>query len=384
MEAGRETPPRSPRKDVSMKLRSIAIFVGLLAVSAALAACGSATPDEPLQPQAAAPAVVPVADVVAPPPPPAAPAQPLAAAQAMPAAPAATGIPAPSQVPAPEPIVPPSPPAPVTPTPVPAVFPFVVQDSNGNDVVFDSPPERIVAFDSAVVEILFAIGEGHRIVATHDFVSYPPETASITRVGGSFNMDIEATVALEPDLVFIFFDRFLEDLERAGVKVLYIKTLTDDFTQVADRIRTWGGIVGNPSAAQEVAADFDARVDAIKATMASYSGGPSVFQDEGDLWTPGQGTLIQQVFDLLKLDNIAADVTGYEQLSPEVIVERDPAIIIASYGDNISGTPAFADVMAVKNGAIYVPSSDALSIAGPRFVAGIEELAKWVYPGLFR
>ena len=197
-------------------------------------------------------------------------------------------------------------------------------------------------------------------------------------------MDIEATVALEPDLVFIFFDRFLEDLERAGVKVLYIKTLTDDFTQVADRIRSWGGIVGNPSAAEEVAADFDARVDAIKATMASYSGGPNVFQDEGDLWTPGQGTLIQQVFDLLKLDNIAADVTGYEQLSPEVIVERDPAIIIASYGDNISGTPAFADVMAVKNGAIYVPSSDALSIAGPRFVAGIEELAKWVYPGLFR
>ena len=271
-----------------------------------------------------------------------------------------------------------------TPTPVPAVFPFVVRDSNGNEVVFESPPERIVAFDSAVVEILFAIGEGRRVVATHDFVSYPPETASIPRVGGAFNMDIEATVALEPDLVFIFFEKFQEDLERAGVKVLYIETLTDDFIQVADRIRLWGGIVGNPSAAEEVADDFEARVNAIKAKMEPYASGLKVFQDEGDLWTPGQGTLIQEVFDLLKLENIAADVTGYVQLSPEVIVQRDPTIIIASYGDNISGTPAFANVLAVKNGAIYVPSSDALSIAGPRFVAGIEALAAWVYPGLFR
>ena len=361
-----------------MNLRSIAIFIGLLAASAAVAACGSAAPDQPLPPRAAAPAVTPESAVVATPAPPRAP------AQALPAAPAATLVPAPAQIPTPAPELVARAPAPATPTPVPAVFPFVVQDSNGNEVVFESPPERIVAFDSAVVEILFAIGEGHRVLATHDFVSYPPETASVPRVGGAFNMDIEATVALEPDLVFIFFDRFQQDLERAGVKVLYIETLTDDFIQVADRIRLWGGIVGNPSAAQKVADDFEVRVDAIKATIAPYAAGPRVFQDEGDLWTPGQGTLIQEVFDLLKLENIAADITGYVQLSPEIIVQRDPTIIIASYGDNISGTPAFADVLAVKNGAIYVPSSDALSIAGPRFVAGIEELAAWVYPGLFR
>lgn len=384
----REAPLAKLSGGFSVNLRSIAILIGLMAAGVALAACGSATPDQPLPPRAAEPAAPaePLESAVA-----ATPAPPLSPAPALPAAPAAAPVPAiPSlpQVsgppPAPEPVVRSRPAAPATPTPIPAVFPFVVVDSNGIEVVFESPPERIVAFDSAVVEILFAIGEGQRVVATHDFVSYPPETADIPRVGGAFNMDIEATVALEPDLVFIFFDRFQEDLERAGLRVLYLATLSDDFLQVADRIMLWGGIVGNPSAAQQVADDFVVRVDAIKAMIAPYAEGPSVFQDEGDLWTPGQGTLIQQVFDLLKLENIAADISGYVQLSPEVIVQRDPSIIIASYGDNISGTPAFADVLAVKNGAIYVPSSDALSIAGPRFVAGIEELAAWVYPGLFR
>ena len=89
------------------------------------------------------------------------------------------------------------------------LFPVTITDSNGTDLVFDKPPERIVVFDAAALEILFAIGEGDRIIATHSFVSYPPETDTIPRVGDAFNMDIEAIIAMEPDLVFIFAPTFL-------------------------------------------------------------------------------------------------------------------------------------------------------------------------------
>ena len=61
-----------------------------------------------------------------------------------------------------------------TPTPVP-LFPLTITDSNGNDITFDAPPERIIAFDSAAVEILFALGEQDRIAGTHAFVDYPPK-----------------------------------------------------------------------------------------------------------------------------------------------------------------------------------------------------------------
>ena len=278
----------------------------------------------------------------------------------------------------------PVPPTPA-PTPAPALFPYTITDSNGNNVTFEEPPERIAAFDSAVVETLFAIGEGHRVVGTHDFLSYPPEAADIPRLGDAFNVNLEATVALEPDLVFIFSDGHLADLKRAGLKVLYLKTLGDDFTRVADIIRMWGRIAGNPSAAEVVAADFEARVRKIEETMATVdSSGPTVFQDEGDLWTPGPDTLVGQVFDLLQLRNIAHDISGYAQLSPEVIVERNPQLIIASYEDKISGNPAFQDVDAVKNGRVLVPQADVLNIAGPRFIDGVEALAKFAYPGLFR
>lgn len=267
--------------------------------------------------------------------------------------------------------------------PPPVLFPYTVIDGNGNEVTFDKPPERIVAFDSAAVETLFAIGEGRRLVGTHSFVSYPPEVVDVPRVGDAFNMNIEAIVALEPDLVFIFFDASLADLERVGLKVLYLGSLNDDFSKVPDNIRMWGRITGNLAAAEAVGADFETRVQWIKDVMAPYSSGPSVFQDEGALWTPGPDTLMGQVFALLKLENIAHDISGYAQLSPEAIVDRNPQIIIASYGATISGPAAFKDLLAVRTNRIFVPLSEALSVAGPRFIDGIEELAKWVYPGLF-
>ncbi|MDP6403446.1 MAG: ABC transporter substrate-binding protein [SAR202 cluster bacterium] len=273
-----------------------------------------------------------------------------------------------------------------TPVPSPTAipdFPLTLMDSNGKEVVFDSPPERIIAYDSAVVEILFAIGEGERVIGTHDFVTYPPEAADVPRLGGAFNIDIEAAVAMEPDLVFIFAPTFLEQLGNVGLKVLYLESLQADFIKVADTIRLWGRIVGNQEGAETAAVEFESRVQKVIETMSGADEGPNVFQDEGDLWTPGPDTLIAEVFEVLKMQNIAHDISGYAQLSPEIIVERDPQVIIASYGDNISGAPAFADLSAVKNGRIFIPSSDALSIAGPRFVAGIEELAKWVYPDLF-
>ena len=270
-----------------------------------------------------------------------------------------------------------------SPPPEPRDFPLTVVDSNGDEVMFDRPPERIVAIDSAVVEILFAIGEGDRVVGTHDFVDHPPETADIKRIGGASDVNIEAILELEPDLVLLFFDQFLPDLRRAGLKVLYLETLSSDFTKVADTIRLWGRITGSPGRAEAEAAEFEDRVDDIRARLAVVDQGPSVFRDEGGLWTPGPDTLTGEVFDLLKLQNIAHDVTGFAQISPELIVERDPEYIVVSSFSDMADNPAFEDVSAIANNRIILLEGEPLSVAGPRFVEGIEALAKAVYPDLF-
>ena len=265
-----------------------------------------------------------------------------------------------------------------------ATFPVYITDIDGREIIFDSPPKRIIAFDSAAVETLFAIGEGHRIIGTHDYVSYPPDANSITKVGDAFNMDVEAVVGLNPDLVYLFYPSFKEQLENAGLKVLLISTMGDDISEMADHFRMWGHITGAVMEANNLADDFEGRILNIESTLAPYTEGPSVFQDVGGLWTPGKNTLVGNVFKLLKLQNIAHDIEGYQQISPEVIVERNPQYIISSYSDIFSDDPKYSGVVAVKNGSIYIPSADYLSISGPRFLMGVDELANFIYPGIFK
>lgn len=249
--------------------------------------------------------------------------------------------------------------------------------------VFTSAPGKIVAYESAVVEILFAINEGHRVVGTHDFVEFPLEAASVTRVGDAFQINIEAVLELEPDLVFLSSLGFIDELEDAGLRVLFIPSRDSGLSAAAADIRLWGQIVGNSKDAEVLAVEFERRLANVSSILSGVDLGPRVFRDEGGLWTPGPDTLMGEVFELLKLENIAHDVSGFEQLSPEVIVARDPEVIIASDFSTIENDPAFANITATLNGRIIRMEGEPLSVAGPRFIQGIEDLAGQIYPELF-
>ena len=272
----------------------------------------------------------------------------------------------------------------VPPEPAPTAQPRkVVVTGTGSKVVeFDQPPERMVVYDGAAVEMLFAIGEGHRIAGTHSYVTYPPETESINKVGDAFNMDIEAIVALEPDLVYVFYDRFNGDLERAGLKVLYIKSLSHGFTDVSGQIRMWGAITGATEEANAVADDFDARVAAIREKMESVEETKTIYSHGFGWWTPGRKTLINDVFELLKLENIA-DFEGYQQISPEAVVAANPDIIMGD-PDAVADETALAGLHGAETHHIFTLSPEhSFSVAGPRFIDAVEEMAAWVHPELF-
>ena len=277
------------------------------------------------------------------------------------------------------------PPTPL-PTATPPVFPVAVVDGNGEEVVFQEPPQRIVALDSAVVEFLFAMGAGNLIAGMHDFVSYPPEAEGIPRVGSPFNISAEKILVVEPDLVSAFFAGSIPQLKELGVKVLYIET-PENLDGILEQIHLWGRVTDNDGAAGLVAADFESRLQEVEDGLASLEQGPRVFHDDSLLYTRGPDTLLGQVYALLKAENIAHDLSGYGQLSPEVIVERDPEVIITTSPERpqeFIDDPAFQGVSAIRNGRVYLIEPQGLvSVASTRFVEGIELLARLIHPDLF-
>jgi iron complex transport system substrate-binding protein len=262
-----------------------------------------------------------------------------------------------------------------------------VVGSDGVTVVIDRPPERIVAFDSAAVEILFAIGHGDRVAGTHSFVEYPPETRDIPKVGDAFNVNFEAIAALKPDLVYIFFDRFVPDLRKLDVPVVYLETPAT-FAEVTDQMRLWGRIVGDPSAGESLASRFEQARAEFGKKVADVGVAPSVLVDISPmLWTLGSGSLTSEMLDLLRATNAFSDVEGARQVSPEEIVDRAPDVIVSTYSggtDQFTADPVFKTVPAVVSRRLCEIDGALVSAPGPRLIDGIGELAGCLYPGRFR
>ena len=89
----------------------------------------------------------------------------------------------------------------------------------GPDAV-DEAPARIVSLAPSLTETLFALGAGDRLVGVTDYCDHPPEVSRIARVGGFVNPNLEAIIALRPDLVLAVPNGGAKALvERLGVAV---------------------------------------------------------------------------------------------------------------------------------------------------------------------
>ena len=59
--------------------------------------------------------------------------------------------------------------------------------------------QRIVALAPHIVENLFAIGAGDKIVGTVEYADYPEQALEISRIGGYHGFQLEKLLALKPD-----------------------------------------------------------------------------------------------------------------------------------------------------------------------------------------
>ena len=89
---------------------------------------------------------------------------------------------------------------------------------------FTRPPERVVSLVPSLTESLFDLGFGASVVGVTDYCLHPAESlTNLPRLGGTKNPNIEAILALQPDLVLVNQEEnpeaVVKALEAAGLKV---------------------------------------------------------------------------------------------------------------------------------------------------------------------
>ncbi|QKY68690.1 ABC transporter substrate-binding protein [Lentibacillus sp. CBA3610] len=280
-----------------------------------------------------------------------------------------------------------------------AAFPLTVTDALDYDITIDEKPERIVSLIPSNTEIAFALGLGEEIVGVSDNDNYPEEVEEKERVGG-MELNVEAIIGLEPDLVLAHAsgahnsEAALKQIRDAGINVFVVHD-AQDIESVYESIEQIAQVTGTQEKAEEIVSNMKDEFAALseKTEAISDDERQSVFFEVApapEIYTAGKNTFFQDLLGIVNADNAAQEQDGWVQIDPEAIVELNPDVIITTYGhyvdnpvEQVTNRDGWGDMTAVANEQVYDVHSDLVSRPGPRLVEGAKEIAEVVYPELF-
>ena len=102
-----------------------------------------------------------------------------------------------------------------------------VTDDRGVTLNFAQAPQRIVSLLPSLAETVCELGHCGRLVGVDRYSNYPASLQKLPQVGGGLDPNIEAIVALKPDVVLMAkSSRAGERLEALGLKVVALEPKT--------------------------------------------------------------------------------------------------------------------------------------------------------------
>ncbi len=253
-------------------------------------------------------------------------------------------------------------------------------DDRGVEVTLDAPPRRIVSLLPSLSETVCGLGQCQRLVGVDRYSNYPASLRRLPQVGGGIDPNIEAIIALKPDLVLMSpASRVGERLEALGLKVFAIDAQSyADVRRATDAIGALLG-VADPDKVWQAA---QAGVDRVARSLPPRAHGLRVYYEVSrGPYAAGASSFLGETLARLGVQNIVpASLGPFPKLNPEYIVKANPDLIIVSQdgvADMVS-RPGWSDMRAVRERRICALSSaqtDVVVRPGPLLAEGARILA---------
>lgn len=262
-------------------------------------------------------------------------------------------------------------------------LPIEVVDDRGVSVRLAETPRRIVSLLPSLTETVCELGQCHRLVGVDRYSNHPAAVRALPQVGGGIDPNIEAVVALRPDVVLMATSsRGVQRLESLGLKVVALEPKnTVGVQRVMD---TLGRLLAVPDA-QRLWRGIDAGASAAVQSLPPKARGLRVYYEVSTGgYAAGRSSFIGELMSRLGLDNIVpADRGPFPRINPEFVVRGDPDLIMIGTR-NVQGLeqrPGWAGMRAVREGRVCVFSadeSDVLVRPGPRLAEAARIMARCV------
>ena len=243
----------------------------------------------------------------------------------------------------------------------------------------DSFPQRIVCLTEEPTEVLYALGEEHRIVGISGFTVRPPRARKEKpKVSAFTSAKVGEILALQPDLVIGFSDLqadIARELIHAGIEVWISNHRSVE--GIVAYIRRLGAMVGAYEKAEQYAQRAEAHLAQVRAAAARLPRRPKVYFEE---WDEPLITGIRWVAELI---GIAGGDDAFPELAREPlakqriladgdeVVRRAPDIILGSWcgkrfrPERVAARPGWDAMPAVRTGDLYEIKSPIILQPGP-------------------
>jgi len=254
-----------------------------------------------------------------------------------------------------------------------------------NDDLTQHKAQRIVALAPHIVEMLFDIGAGNKIVGAVAYSDYPKAALDIPRVGSYHGMQVEKLLALNPDLVIVWksgnSQSDIDKLERLGLNIAVSNPV--NIADVATELRYYGKLTGNQEQAETVALAYEKRLKRLRIENKDKQAIPVFYQ----LWpepmmTINGTTWINQLIEVCQGENVFKNnPTPYPKISTENVIVAQPHLIVLPREVSKKKMPVidwhkWPEIPAVKNNKFIKVDADLLHRFSTRMLNGIEDMCE--------
>ncbi len=258
-------------------------------------------------------------------------------------------------------------------------------DDAGQKLCLTAPAQRIATLSPGATELTFAAGAGDKVVAGVNHSDYPPAARKLPLVGNHTRIDLEALLALKPDLVVTWVTgnppAQMELLQALGLPMFAIEPRS--FEAVSSAIERLSVLTGTEPQGFAEAERFRTGIAAISAQY-RHAEPVAVFYQvwETPLMTINNQHLIGKVLQLCGGVNVFAEMPRLvPRISPEVVLEADPEVILTgsvegAIDDQLDHWKSYPKMAAVaKNNLFYIPASP-ISRPTPRLLEASRDICQ--------
>lgn len=259
----------------------------------------------------------------------------------------------------------------------------------------DTSPKRVVTLGGSITEIVYALGEGERLIARDTTSSFPEAAIALPDVGYIRALSPEGVLSVGPDLILA--DEGARPLETVDVlksaSVVYVE-IPQVFSAegTVDKIRIVGAALGVQTAAEKLAQKVSADLARVAANISAEGGANKrvlfiLSTNGGRIVAGGQGTSVDAIIQMAGGTNVIESFEGYKPVTPEAIATAAPDVILmmaregdhASSNDELWAMPALSQTPAARQNAVVRINGLLLTGFGPRLPEAVETLHAAIY-----